>query len=336
ISPFDEEYTEEITTEFPSASTEETSTYDGINATRIKRSLEFTSRHSNIKLDKNGRQINGYTPGYLGCGEGHICCRQAQSSIPIAKNIQSSVCGKSKSNSLLGRVKTANPKEGEAEFGEYPWQAAILKKGDNGTNYVCGAVLFDDRHVLTAAHCVNGLQASDLLVRLGEWDFSQDSEFFRHIDFQVSQLYEHEGYYKGNLNNDITILRLNIQVDFSSNPHISPVCLPVTSSDFSNQLCTVTGWGKDDFSREGQFQRILQEVSVPVVGKQGCQKALRQTRLGKTFVLEESMMCAGGEEYKDACKGDGGSPLVCPSSDGSYQLAGLVSWGIGCGEEGIP
>lgn len=49
-------------------------------------------------------------------------------------------------------------------------------------------------------------------------------------------------------------------------------------------------------------------------------------------------MCAGGEPGKDTCRGDGGSPLVCPSPQNPkrYYQAGIVSWGIGCGETGIP
>lgn len=62
---------------------------------------------------------------------------------------------------------------------------------------------------------------------------------------------------------------------------------------------------------------------------------LRQTRLGPDFALHPGFLCAGGEEGKDACTGDGGGPLVC-EANGSWQLVGIVSWGVGCGEKDIP
>jgi secreted trypsin-like serine protease len=48
------------------------------------------------------------------------------------------------------------------------------------------------------------------------------------------------------------------------------------------------------------------------------------------------MICAGAEEGKDACKGDGGSPLVCQAVSGRWHVVGMVSWGIGCGEAERP
>ena len=53
--------------------------------------------------------------------------------------------------------------------------------------------------------------------------------------------------------------------------------------------------------------------------------------------MHPGWLCAGGEEGKDACSGDGGGPLVCPVAHGERMaLAGLVSWGVGCGKAGVP
>merc|ERR1712080_169092 len=60
--------------------------------------------------------------------------------------------------------------------------------------------------------------------------------------------------------------------------------------------------------------------------------------LGRRFQLDDSFICAGGQGGKDTCKGDGGSPLVCPSKYDpyTYTQAGVVAWGIGCGEDNVP
>ncbi|KAG7259321.1 hypothetical protein CRUP_000800 [Coryphaenoides rupestris] len=86
--------------------------------------------------------------------------------------------------------------------------------------------------------------------------------------------------------------------------------------------CTVTGWGS---TREnGPRVNRLQEVNVTCLPLQDCKRFYK----GR---IHPSMFCAGKlEGGADACQGDSGGPLSCYTGE-RYQLAGVVSWGVGCG-----
>lgn len=120
--------------------------------------------------------------------------------------------------------------------------------------------------------------------------------------------------------------------------NVDVVCLPPQGAVFDHSNCFATGWGKDSYGKEGRYQVILKKVDLPVVPRDACIQSLRKTRLGPYFKLHESFICAGGAPGKDTCKGDGGGPLVCPDANDPtrYQQAGIVAWGIGCGETNTP
>ncbi|CAH2091253.1 unnamed protein product [Euphydryas editha] len=236
---------------------------------------------------------------------------------------------------INGRIKTPSYVDGDSEFGEYPWQAAILKKDPKESVYVCGGTLIDGLHIMTAAHCIKSYKGFELRVRLGEWDVNHDVEFYPYIERDVLSVHVHPQYYAGTLDNDLAILKLEHPVEWTKYPHISPACLPDKYTEYGGQRCWTTGWGKDAFGSNGKYQNILKEVDVPIIPHGQCQQQLRQTRLGYNYELNPGFICAGGEEGKDACKGDGGGPLVCERG-GTWQLVGVVSWGIGCGQAGIP
>ncbi|CAH2261298.1 jg21967 [Pararge aegeria aegeria] len=88
--------------------------------------------------------------------------------------------------------------------------------------------------------------------------------------------------------------------------------------------------------RQGRYAVILKKVEVNMVPFDRCSNLLRKTRLGNSFKLHRSFVCAGGEEGKDTCQGDGGAPLACPIGNDRYKLSGLVAWGIGCGQKDVP
>ncbi|XP_055629559.1 uncharacterized protein LOC129770626 isoform X3 [Toxorhynchites rutilus septentrionalis] len=306
-------------------------TATGKKVTKREASASGKTDKSDDKANIEPRQAN-YGPRPQQCPSRHVCCRR-----PVYRPQPANLgkCGARNAQGINGRIKNPVYVDGDSEFGEYPWQVAILKKDPKESVYVCGGTLIDNRYIVTAAHCVKTYNGFDLRVRLGEWDVNHDVEFYPYIERDVVAVQVHPEYYAGTLENDIAILKMDIPVDFSNTPHISPACLPEKHTDFSGQRCWTTGWGKDAFGDYGKYQNILKEVDVPIINDYQCQNQLRQTRLGYSYKLNPGFICAGGEEGKDACKGDGGGPLVC-DRNGSWQVVGIVSWGIGCGKANVP
>jgi len=283
-------------------------------------------------------------PGYM-----DVCCKDPDFIPPPPPSVRyAPKCGRRNINGLGARIQGF--KESESQFGEWPHMCAILHStpveqeagyaGERATInlYQCGGSLIAPGVVLTAAHCVDKFRQSpgELKVRCGEWDTQHETEPYPHQDRQVVDLEIHPEFEARNLRNDFAVLFTN--EDFVLSSHIDTTCLPQPGETFDGTTCFATGWGKDKFGATGEYQVVLKEIDLPVVNHDDCQDSLRETRLGGKFKLDDSFVCAGGINGKDTCKGDGGSPLVCPSSQdpNTYIQAGIVAWGIGCGEDGTP
>merc|ERR1719297_164535 len=280
-------------------------------------------------------------PGFL-----DVCCKDPDFIPPPPPPIvkYQPKCGRRNYNGLGARIQGFT--ESESQFGEWPHMCAVLhakpveqEAGYTGEPetvnlYQCGGSLIAPGVVLTAAHCVDKFKQdpSELKVRCGEWDTQQETEPRPHQDRQVAALEIHPEFDARNLKNDFAVLFTSQEFELSD--HIDTACLPEPGDSFNG----ATGWGKDKFGAAGQYQLVMNEIDLPLVDHDTCEDKLRQTRLGKKFKLDSSFVCAGGVDGKDTCKGDGGSPLVCPSQSdpNTYIQAGIVAWGIGCGEDGTP
>ncbi|XP_053686172.1 phenoloxidase-activating factor 2-like [Sabethes cyaneus] len=198
--------------------------------------------------------------------------------------------------------------------------------------YEGSASLISSSAALTAAHIVKKAQGDELFVRAGEWDLNGDNELLPIQNRQVVKTIVHEKYNEQHHNN---IALLILKEPFDLDKHVRPICLPSPTISYNRQSCLTGGWGDAQFN-DKTMVHILKKVQVPLMERDQCEVAFRTTRLGSNFHLDQSYVCAGGEENVDVCTGDGGAPLICPDSNGIYYQIGIVAWGIGCGEQGIP
>ncbi|XP_066591362.1 phenoloxidase-activating factor 2-like [Prorops nasuta] len=253
------------------------------------------------------------------CSPGNVYCCQSS-------NIVDGTCG-------LRKIQPTAKPVGQASFGQYPWQAVLLMPNNA---YVGSGVLINANHLLTVAHKVVPYLNGGLKIRLGEWDAKNTNEPNPYVEFSSAKIFVHPNFNSQNLQNDVAVIRLNGNAPIATAPNINTACLSSSMPQPSTR-CWVSGWGKDAFGATGNYQSIMKEVDVPIVSQPECEARLRATRLGSFFVLDKnSFICAGGEAGKDACTGDGGSPLVCQSPSGQWQVIGMVAWGIGCAGSGVP
>ena len=118
--------------------------------------------------------------------------------------------------------------------------------------------------------------------------------------------------------------------------NVQLICLPPAGFSYGQENCVTGGWGKIHFG-DTNLINIMKRVQLPMVDRYQCQDALRTTKLGPGFTLDESYICAGGQDGVDAFTGDGGAALACPDASRKvYYQVGIVAWGVGCGLKNIP
>jgi len=214
----------------------------------------------------------------------------------------------------------------EAIKHEYPFMAALM----NRQRQFCGGSLIDDNHILTAAHCVAHMSKYDvqnLRVRLGDHNIKTNSEA-NHVEKRVKRVIRHKGFSSSTLWNDVAILTLEDDVQYTSN--IQPICLAQGRKKYVGNTVTVAGWGT---LREGGSQPAsLMKVDVKVWENSRCKESYGSSAPGG---ITSHMLCAS-ESDRDSCSGDSGGPLFDCPYNGSCEQIGIVSWGIGCAKQQYP
>ncbi len=224
----------------------------------------------------------------------------------------------------------------EATPGEWPWQVALVLAGysDLYQGQQCGGTLVATRWVVTAAHCMFET-GSDMYVDYdavaGVHNLENPDPGYQQI--HVDKIVIHPNYDPNSDDYDIALLRLASPVTLGGSGATAVALAPLVPAnvgDLAGVMAVVTGWG--DTSGSGSYSPVLMKVGVPIITNAACD-SVPDYNGG----ISDNMLCAGGEAAggKDSCQGDSGGPLVAPIN-GAWQLAGIVSWGSGCGDPGVP
>ncbi|XP_010084154.1 PREDICTED: transmembrane protease serine 9 [Pterocles gutturalis] len=143
------------------------------------------------------------------------------------------------------------------------------------------------------------------------------------VKMGIARIIPHPSYNTDTADYDVAVLELKRPVTFTK--YIQPVCLPDAGHHFpTSKKCLISGWGylREDFLVKPEF---LQKATVELLDQALCSTFY-------TNALTDRMMCAGYLDGQiDSCQGDSGGPLVCQEPSGKFFMAGIVSWGIGCG-----
>lgn len=204
----------------------------------------------------------------------------------------------------------------------YQFMASLLKVGKP----FCGGILFTNNVVITAAHCTYGDDKDfEVLAHRHNFDVSESDEGAKRLG--VVERITHPDYDTETVINDVAIWKLN-----STDTTPTGIVLDAGAlGEDGGALYTVAGWGSVE--ADGPKSRVLLETQIPHFDVERCTAIYADWG---TQVVAEFQLCAGFMVGgKDACQGDSGGPLFVSRSGGTT-LVGIVSWGFGCGLEGLP
>lgn len=225
------------------------------------------------------------------------------------------------------------------DMNRYCWIAAIYA----GNNYIASGAIVNSNWIVTSANAVKSYRnpnpyvtTQTLTVRLGQISLANGLATGQ---YQVQSIQLHPsfrlvapGYPVG----DVALLQLATAIDFSANPSLCGACLPEPNQSIVGERCHAAGYGvtvETSAITDGQLRSVL----LPFIPRPVCDLLYRQVLRNTAYTTDLTSMCAGGEVGRDTCLKDGGAPLSCVSLTRPYYVvAGLSSWGNGCGRSGVP
>merc|ERR1712215_328518 len=196
-----------------------------------------------------------------------------------------------------GRKQTGNQESGDyivngqqADNNEYPWMVLLIKNIVDTIEPLCGGSLISNQWILTAAHCTDVIKASDIQVVLGVEKLSSGEYELRQ---NIVEIINHPKFSRIEKNYDYALLKMQEPVDFITNQHIRPICLPTNpSNQYEGSQAIATGWGKISHCPvQNPIPDKLQEINLEVLSNARCRQYVNDNYVHNIPITKQSI-CA--------------------------------------------
>ncbi|NP_001161088.1 chymotrypsin-like proteinase 5C isoform 1 precursor [Tribolium castaneum] len=208
----------------------------------------------------------------------------------------------------------------EANKADYPYAVSLR---DPNNHHFCGGTLIDHEHVVTAAHCVAGLDLLKILSKILKSFFpvfsgrsnvvvvGSDSLDKGGSTHKVISTTVHPEYDPKLVVNDIALLKIEPVTSYKFS---FPVRMQSNLSDYENP-CYVMGWGLTEAG--GKLSNKFKVAEVHPVSPTHCEEEWKEA-------YNPNVICTTSDG-NSACQGDSGGPLICDE-----KFTGIVSFGKPC------
>lgn len=196
------------------------------------------------------------------------------------------------------------------QFPHYVQIVSTVKLNESSTGFSnCGGSVISSMYILTAAHCVKDA----ILVRLIlGFHTIADMEGIR--QYHVKSIIVHDKYNATTLNNDIALIAVTKEINFTE--YIKPIQFSCNYT-LPDTKVLIAGTGlTDDVNKK--LSTSVQWINSTIISNEKCSKWFSS--------IAASNICTIGKQKYGACHGDSGTALIRDANSSQLQI-GILSWG---------
>jgi secreted trypsin-like serine protease len=230
-----------------------------------------------------------------------------------------------------------------ANYNFTPFMVSIQVQRNGVWGHHCGGTLFEDKFILTAAHCVEGVNPTGFRVYHGSGDLQIGGSYY-----EVERVFKHEGYsYPTMFKNDVALLYVPNLYGYQL---ISLADESFMFGTYLDMQVELIGWGY--INRNNENPRNLRFGILFFLPDNACRNYYINDayywggeKLNSNWITNTNV-CAGIQSIgaPQPCHGDSGGPLMLFDGN-NYRQLGITSFGtpndpsvglLGCGSSGEP